>query len=98
MSQDEKHTKGYYLGLGLAIGIPLGIPIGLALGNIALGPAIGLPIGLIIGAIMEKKLNKEPLALSKEDQTKQKKFTWILLLIGIVIFAAFVAGFMLYKY
>jgi hypothetical protein len=97
MQKDEKHTKGYYLGLGLAVGIPLGIPFGLALGNIALGPAIGLPIGLIIGAIMEKNLNKEPLALSIEDQTKQKKFTWILLLLSIVIFALFLAGFMLFK-
>jgi len=97
MNNKEKHTSGYYLGLGLAIGIPIGIPIGLALGNIALGPAIGLPIGLVIGSIMEKKLNKDPLELSKEDQTKQKKFTWILLFLAVIIFAMFLIGFLLFK-
>lgn len=97
MNQEQKHTSGYYLGLGLAIGIPLGIPIGLALGNIALGPAIGLPIGLILGSLLEKKLNKTPLVLSKEDKKKQKKFTWILFLLGLIIFALFLTGFILYK-
>lgn len=97
MSQEEKHTSGYYLGIGLAIGIPIGIPIGLALGNIAFGPAIGLPIGLVIGLIMEKKLNKEPLILDEEDQLKQKNFSWVLLLLGIIIFVAFLTGFILFK-
>ncbi|MDA3904780.1 MAG: hypothetical protein PF484_01770 [Bacteroidales bacterium] len=97
MNKDEKHTKGYYIGLGLAIGIPLGIPVGLMLGNIALGPAIGAPIGLIIGAILENKFNKEPLILSKEDTVKQKNFTWLLLLLGVVIFAIFLLSFILFK-
>lgn len=97
MSRDEKHTKGYYLGLGLAIGIPLGIPIGLMLGDIALGPAIGIPIGLIIGILLEKRLNKEPIQLSEEDQEEQKNFSWILLLLAVVIFALFLAGFILFK-
>lgn len=98
MNRDEKHTRGYYPGIGLAIGIPIGIPIGLALGNIAFGPAIGLLIGLIIGLLMEKKFNKEPLQLSKEEIQKQKSFTWILLLIGIALFILFFLGFLFFKY
>lgn len=97
MNKEEKHTKGYFVGIGLAIGIPLGIPIGLILGNIALGPAIGLPIGLSIGLLMENKFNKEPLILSKDDQVKQKNFSWLLLLLGVVIFALFLTGFILFK-
>ncbi len=97
MDKEEKHTKGYYLGIGLAMGIPIGIPIGMALGNIAFGPAIGALIGLFIGLILEKRFNKEPLQLSKEEMQKQKTFSWILILIGIALFTVFFFGFLFFK-
>ncbi|MBN2238051.1 MAG: hypothetical protein JW729_10860 [Bacteroidales bacterium] len=97
MKQEIKHTKGYYIGLGLAIGIPLGIPFGLLLGNIAFGPAIGLPIGLTIGIYLENKLNKEPIALSQEDLKTRTKYSWLLFVIGLALFALFFIGFVLYK-
>lgn len=97
MNNNEKHTKGYFIRLGLAIGIPLGFPLGLILGNIALGPVFGLPIGLAIGFYLEKKLNKEPLILNKEEQVKRKNFIWLLFLLGVVIFTLFLAGFIFFK-
>lgn len=98
MNKNKKHTKGYYIGIGLAIGIPLGIPLGLILGNIAFGPAIGVPIGLAIGIFLERKYNKKPLELSPEDQKKQKNFSWLLFLVDVILFAIFFLGFLLFKY
>lgn len=50
---------------------------------------------LVHWIMLGNKLNKTSLALSKEDQKRQKKFTWILFLLGLIIFALFLAGFIL---
>ena len=69
----------------MAIGLPLGIPLGIAMGNIALGPAMGLPIGVAIGILMENKLNPTPIELSPEEKARQKKFSFLGIIIGILL-------------
>jgi hypothetical protein len=81
----KQYIKGHFIPIGLAVGLPIGIPIGMLLGHIALGPAIGLPIGLIIGAILEKRLNTNPIELSKDEKIKRKKVLWTSVILGFVI-------------
>ena len=85
MKEDKRYTKGHFIGIGIAIGLPIGIPIGLALGNIALGPALGLPIGLSIGIAMEKIHNKNPIPLTQEEKTKQNRWSWIGISVGLFL-------------
>ncbi len=95
MKSEKRYAKGHFIGIGLAIGIPMGIPIGVALGNIALGPAMGLPIGLGLGVIMEKKYNKNPRDLTEKEKMKQKRLSWIGVLIGLVLFIGIVLTYFL---
>ena len=89
----EQYTKGHFTGIGMAIGILIGMPMGLALGNIALGPAIGVPIGLGIGAVLEKRYNKYPRELTRQEKARQKRASWI----GIAVGTAFlIAGVLVY--
>jgi len=88
MDDQEQHTKGHYIAIGMVLGIPIGIPIGLALGNIAFGPAIGLPIGLALGAAMEKKYNTNPRELTAPERLRQRRMLWLGIAVGIVTFAA----------
>ena len=94
MKTESGYNKGYFIEMGLVLGIPVGIPIGLALGNIAYGPLIGSIIGLTVGAILEKRLNKNPIELTKAQKSKKNKVYWILFITGSVIFT----GLLLYKF
>lgn len=87
--KSEGYKKGHFIGVGLAIGIPIGIPIALVVGMLALGPAIGAAIGLIIGGVMEQRLNKNPIELTREE--KRKRVTWfgMLAIIGLLVFVSF---------
>ena len=91
--EEKRYQKGHFIGIGLAIGLPLGIPIGIAIGNIALGPAMGLPIGLVIGLIMEQRLNKNPIELTDEEKAKQRRFSWIGIIIGVLLLISVIALF-----
>lgn len=94
MKTGNGYTKGYFIEMGLVLGIPIGILIGLALGNIAYGPLIGTAIGLTVGAVLEKKLNKNPVELTKADKYRKKKVYWITVIAGSIVFA----GLLLYKF
>ena len=89
MKTESGYNKGYFIEMGLVLGIPLGIPIGLVLGSIAYGPLIGSIIGLTVGTVLEKKLNKNPIELTKAEKSRKNKVYWILFIIGSLIFAGF---------
>ncbi len=91
MKNEKQYPKGYFIGIGLAIGIPIGLPVGLAIGNMALGPALGLPIGLVLGMAMEKKYNKNPRELTEQEKMRQKRMSWLGILIGLVLFIGIVS-------
>jgi len=93
-NKGKRYNKGHFIGIGIAIGLPLGVPIGVAIGNIALGPAMGLPFGLIIGLLMEKKLNPNPIEISDEEKARQKKLSWIGIVIGILLLISVIALFL----
>ena len=86
--EEKRYPKGHFVGLGIALGIPLGMPIGLALGNIGLGPMIGMILGIPIGIALEKKKNPNPRQLTKEEEKIRKRNLWIVLGLGILLFAA----------
>ena len=81
----KRYPENYFLNQWMALGIPLGLPVGLALGNIALGPAIGVALGVGIGSIIEKKKNPNPIPLSKEVKSRQRKFGIAAIILGIII-------------
>ncbi len=85
MVTKKQYIEGHFILSGVTAGVPVGIPIGLWIGNIAIGPIIGLVLGLIVGAILEKRLNPNPIRLSEFEKARQRKWTWVGLVTGVVV-------------
>ena len=87
MEQSSRHEKGHYWAIGFAISFPICFTIGLILGKIAIGTSIGLIVGFSLGLLLEKRFNKNPVVLNKEELRKRKKITFVLFLVGILVLA-----------
>lgn len=87
MEQSSRHEKGHYWAIGYAIGFPLCFTTGLIFNKLAIGTAAGLLVGFTLGLILEKKFNKNPVVLNKEELRKRKKITFVLFLVGILVLA-----------
>ena len=57
-----------------------------------------MPIGLGLGVAMEKKYNKNPRELTEKEKTKQKRMSWIGILVGLVLFIGIVLVYLLLKW
>jgi len=89
MEQSSRHEKGHYWAIGFAISFPICFTIGLILEKIALGTSIGLIVGFSLGLILERKINKNPIELSKDEIKKRKKVAWSLIIVGAVMMVFF---------
>jgi F0F1-type ATP synthase membrane subunit c/vacuolar-type H+-ATPase subunit K len=87
MSTDEgKHPKGYWMGIGISTGVAIGVALGSALENMGAGIAIGIAIGAGIGESLEQK-NKDKIRPLTEREKRLQKWGVILGLVILVIFA-----------
>jgi F0F1-type ATP synthase membrane subunit c/vacuolar-type H+-ATPase subunit K len=74
MSTNEgKHSRGYWMSVGISAGVGIGAALGVALENIGAGIALGVAIGAGIGASLEQK-NKDKIRPLTEQEKKMQKW------------------------
>ena len=71
-ADQDKHPKGYWMGVGISTGVGIGVALGVALDNIGAGIALGVAIGAGIGASMEQKNKDNVRPLTEQEKKRQK--------------------------
>jgi hypothetical protein len=95
MSTNEgKHPKGYWMGVGISIGVAIGVALGPLFENIGIGIAIGIAIGAGIGASLEQR-NKDNIRPLTERENKRQRWAVIL---GLLIMLASVIAIALFLF
>ena len=97
--QDDQdlHSRGYWISLGISIGAGFGVALGLVIDNLALGIAIGAALGVSIGGALEQKNKDNFRPLSEPEQKIQKwgvalGLLMLLLFAGIFVFVLILRG------
>ena len=69
---DNRHPRGYWMGIGISLGVAIGAALGLALENTGAGIGVGIALGAGIGGSLEQR-NKDNLRpLTEEEKQKAK--------------------------
>jgi hypothetical protein len=89
-ANDDKHPRGYWMGIGISIGVAIGAGLGLALDNIGAGIGIGVAIGAGIGTSLEQK-NKDNLRPLTEEEKQRQKWSITIGLAVVTILAVLLA-------
>jgi len=92
----KKYQEGNLIGAGIALGLPIGIGISIALDNFAFIGA-GIAIGVAVGAAMEQNAKEKGqiIPLTKKQKAQRKKLGWTIFILGIILFAFLILGFLL---
>ncbi len=72
-ADQDKHPRGYWMGVGISIGVCIGAALGIPLENIGIGIALGTAIGVGIGTSLEQK-NKDNIRPLTEQEKKRQKW------------------------
>ena len=72
-ANDNRHPRGYWMGVGISLGVAIGAALGLALENMGAGIGVGVALGAGIGGSLEQR-NKDNLRpLTDEEKQRQKR-------------------------
>ena len=87
---NEMHSQGYWIGIGISLGTGFGVALGLVFDNLALGIAMGAGFGVAIGTALEKK-NKDRVRSPTEQEMKMQRWGVTFGLLMLLIFAGIFA-------
>lgn len=71
-TNEIKHPKGYWMGVGISIGTAIGAALGPIFDNFGTGIGIGIAIGAGLGTALEQR-NKDNLRPLTEDEKRTQK-------------------------
>lgn len=72
-ANQDKHPRGYWIGVGISTGVAVGAALGLALENTGAGIAAGIAIGAAIGGSLEQK-NEDKIHPFTEREKKMQRW------------------------
>ena len=85
-SKDNRHPRGYWMGVGISLGVAIGAALGMALENTGAGIGVGIALGAGIGASLEQR-NKDNLRPLTEEEKQRQKRSITVGLVAVVILA-----------
>jgi zinc transporter ZupT len=89
MSKNERrHSKGYWMSIGISLGVAMGAALGMTLDNLGAGIGIGVAIGAGIGAALEQK-NKDNIRPLTEQENRRRR--WAVILGLLILLASVIA-------
>src|SRR5512134_2682193 len=87
-ANDNRHPRGYWMGVGISLGIAIGAALGMALENTGAGIGVGIALGAGIGSSLEQR-NKDNLRPLTEKEKQRHKRSATVGLIVVVTLAVF---------
>lgn len=85
-ANDNRHPRGYWMGVGISLGVAIGAALGMALENTGAGIGVGIALGAGIGGSLEQR-NKDNLRPLTEEEKQRQKWSITVGLVAVAILA-----------